>query len=255
MPPNRTARIAPRSLNQDNGGLANAAPTRLESVLRVARCSTQAVSLSPWVDDPVATWLEDRPVIAVARDLLTSHAGKSKLKKAGREVFMLYIAATIQAPDEVWMVGTGQEGATMTRLARFRMGRDLLNVLAVFRRGAKVWSGVTAYQTYDGTYFNSKRTGNLCYLPSEAAIVSDPPPMSRTHRVYTASNGRQRNRSSFPTSASLAVARRLPRRRHSRHRIIRQEASRVCRGQSRERGGIAGAGHGCRRQSVGAGAR
>ncbi len=36
---------------------------------------------------------------------------------------MLYIAATLQAPDEVWMVGTGQEGATMTRLARFRMGR------------------------------------------------------------------------------------------------------------------------------------
>ena len=115
------------------------------------------------VDDPVATWREDRPVLAVARDLFTSHAGKSKLKKAGREVFMLYIAATIQAPDEVWMVGTGQEGATMTRLARFRMGRDLLNVLAVYRRGAKVWSGVTAYQTYDGTYFNSKRTGNLCY--------------------------------------------------------------------------------------------
>ena len=96
--------------------------------------------------------------LAVSRSLFVDHkTGKTKIDKAGRNAYLLYLAKTISDPDEQWLQEGGHADRALYLLARFILKAGVLNTLAVFKEEGKIWSGVTAYQTFDSVYFSGKR--------------------------------------------------------------------------------------------------
>lgn len=103
--------------------------------------------------------------LLISRQIFTNHKkNESKIKKNGRENYVLFIADAIHAPDEIWLDENQHgEGSALYFLARYQLKRNILNILAVFKQQGKLWEGWTGYQSFDSVYFKSKRKGMLIY--------------------------------------------------------------------------------------------
>ena len=76
-------------------------------------------------------------------------SGTLKLRKQGRERFVLLLADTIRSPDEIWEAWGvyGKTQALRRRyVARWRIGNQNVPALTVFESGRRGWVGVTAFR-------------------------------------------------------------------------------------------------------------
>jgi hypothetical protein len=89
--------------------------------------------------------------------------GRTKIDKAGRAPYVLYIAETIQRPDEIWL-NTGTAGdQSLHLLAWYIIGRRETAILAVFKHRGNVWEGWSGYQSLKMGYIETKREGTALY--------------------------------------------------------------------------------------------
>ena len=104
--------------------------------------------------------------LVIDRNLFLNLKGEWKIMKGERAQWLLYTAANIKQPDEIWLE-PGRHGGLdkLYYLGRFDVGRrGLLACVAVFEREQEsqgVWAGRTNYATSreDG-YIDSKRLGD-----------------------------------------------------------------------------------------------
>lgn len=101
-------------------------------------------------------------VLVIDRNLFLNLKGEWKMMKGERAPWLLYTAANIQRPDEIWKEPGRQGGPDkLYYLSRFDVGRrGLLACIAVFEREQKslgAWSGITNYATTDEKYIYRKR--------------------------------------------------------------------------------------------------
>ena len=71
-----------------------------------------------------------------------------KLRKEGRERYVLLLADTIRAPDEIWHTWGDVSGRPRRRrryVAQWRVEGESVPALTVFETGADGWVGVTAF--------------------------------------------------------------------------------------------------------------
>jgi SPP1 gp7 family putative phage head morphogenesis protein len=102
--------------------------------------------------------------LLVSDELFTNHKkGDYKIAKQGREQYVLYIADTILNPDEIRLEEGDFGDQHLYFLSRYLIKKEIMNVLAVFRKTKKVWTGWTGYQNFRSDYFETKRTGQLIY--------------------------------------------------------------------------------------------
>ncbi len=94
--------------------------------------------------------------------------------KEGRKKYMLLLAETIIDPQEIWQSwetirkgpSAGQKYLVRHYLKSFVItdaNGKTRHLMAVFRRSALGWDGVTTFHTSDEEYFNRKRRGFLAY--------------------------------------------------------------------------------------------
>ncbi|TSA42225.1 MAG: hypothetical protein D4R63_00945 [Methylococcaceae bacterium] len=102
--------------------------------------------------------------LLVSDELFTNHKkGDYKIAKQGREQYVLYIADTILNPNEIRLEEGDFGDKHLYFLSRYLIKKDIMNVLAVFRKTDKIWTGWTGYQNFRSDYFETKRTGQLIY--------------------------------------------------------------------------------------------
>jgi hypothetical protein len=102
--------------------------------------------------------------LAVSRLVFTDHkTGRLKLHKEGRAPYVLFIAETILAPDEIWMTEGGHGDRSLNFLTSFRLAGKMLWVLAVFKKIGELWEGWSGYPSTNERYISSKRSGVLLY--------------------------------------------------------------------------------------------
>lgn len=101
--------------------------------------------------------------LEIDRNLFLNLKGQWKIMKGERAQWLLYTAANIKWPDEIWLE-PGRYGGLdkLHYLSRFEVGRGgRLACVAVFERGPElqgVWAGRTNYATTrDDGYIDSKR--------------------------------------------------------------------------------------------------
>ena len=71
-----------------------------------------------------------------------------KLRKEGRERYVLLLADTIRAPDEIWNTWDEVSGRVRRRrryVAQWRIEGESVPTLTVFETGTEGWIGVTAF--------------------------------------------------------------------------------------------------------------
>ena len=94
--------------------------------------------------------------------IFTNHGtGKSKIGKAGRERYLNYIAQAVRDPDEMRLKRGGHGDLTMQIIARYMMGGDTFAILSTFKNEGKVWTGWSAYQTFNSEYLERKRSESI----------------------------------------------------------------------------------------------
>lgn len=98
-------------------------------------------------------------VVQVSDDLFRTLDGRWKINKRGRDEWLLYLAALIQSPQEVWRLKLAQT-EELYLLGRFQRGRQRIDALAVFKRNGDdgLWrEGKTAYTLDDPKGMDKKR--------------------------------------------------------------------------------------------------
>jgi hypothetical protein len=106
--------------------------------------------------------------LAVSRSMFVDHkTGVSKVTKAGRAPYLLYVARTILDPDEIRLREGGHGDRALYLLARYIIRQEVMNLFAVFKEDGKVWVGRTGYQDHRPEYLKSKRGGILIYRRPE----------------------------------------------------------------------------------------
>jgi hypothetical protein len=89
--------------------------------------------------------------MVIGRELFSGPSGKLKVKKRGREVFLLLLAQALKEPDEIWVRLEWQNaaGRAVVRrryVSRYQVAGQATPMLAVFERGADGWFGITTFQ-------------------------------------------------------------------------------------------------------------
>ncbi len=90
--------------------------------------------------------------IVVGNKLFQTPDGKTKIKKRGREQYLLVLAEALKSPDEIWarLEWIGALGVAVIRrryVARFIIEGEPEPMLAVFERGQDGWQGITTFQS------------------------------------------------------------------------------------------------------------
>lgn len=83
----------------------------------------------------------------VSDDLFRTLDGRWKIDKRGRDQWLLYLAALIKYPQEIWKIKLAQT-EELYLLGRFQRGNQRIDSLAVFRRNSdsELWNeGKTIY--------------------------------------------------------------------------------------------------------------
>jgi SPP1 gp7 family putative phage head morphogenesis protein len=107
-------------------------------------------------------------ILAVSRSMFVEHkTGGSKVTKAGRAPYLLYVASTILDPDEIRLHEGGHGDRALYLLSRYVIRQDVMNIFAVFKEDGNVWTGRTGYQDHRPEYLKSKRGGILIYRRPE----------------------------------------------------------------------------------------
>ncbi len=96
--------------------------------------------------------------LSVSPLLFTDHkTGKTKIDKEGRSAYVLYLAETILSPDEKLLHEGGHGDRALYLLGRYIVKDMIMNALVAFKEDVAVWTGWTAYQTFDRVYIAGKR--------------------------------------------------------------------------------------------------
>lgn len=109
--------------------------------------------------DAMRLTLPSGDVVQVSDSLFRTLDGRWKIDKRGRDQWLLYLAALIQAPQEVWRSKLPMS-EELYLLGRFQRGRQRLDAIAVFKRegDSGVWGeGKTAYVTDRDDALSDKR--------------------------------------------------------------------------------------------------
>ena len=109
--------------------------------------------------------------LSVSPLMFTDHkTGSTKIDKEGRAPYVLYVAETIKAPDEIRLVSGDYGDRGLYFLSRFMLGREVVGVIAVFAEQGDFWEGWTGYQIplkSRQAYFETKRLGALIFRRPE----------------------------------------------------------------------------------------
>ncbi len=109
--------------------------------------------------------------LSVSPLLFTEHkTGNYKINKQGRAPYVLYIAETIKAPDEIRILKGDFGDRRLYFLSRFLFGKEQIGVIAVFTEQGSFWEGWTGYQVplkSREIYFETKRSGTLIFSRPE----------------------------------------------------------------------------------------
>lgn len=98
-------------------------------------------------------------VVQVSDDLFRTLDGRWKIDKRGRDEWLLYLAAVIQSPQEVWRLKLALT-EELYLMGRFQRGNKRLDALAVFKRDGDsgVWTeGKTGFVSDREKYLGDKR--------------------------------------------------------------------------------------------------
>lgn len=90
--------------------------------------------------------------IVVGNKLFQTPDGKTKIKKRGREQYLLVLAEALKSPDEIWarlewINALGMAVIRRRYVARFILEGEPEPMLAVFERGQDGWQGITTFQS------------------------------------------------------------------------------------------------------------
>ena len=90
--------------------------------------------------------------LMISDELFRDGKGELKVKKRGRQRYILLLADTIKTPDEIWE-GWGKFGnkEVLRRryIARWKVDGEETDTLAVYETGPQGWVGVTAFNVDD----------------------------------------------------------------------------------------------------------
>ena len=99
-----------------------------------------------------------------AQMFTTAGAGKLKITKNDRHVYLNYIIDAVKHPQEMWVDSHDQRDKTLYCLARYRFGKKTLHIVATFKEeSVSVWLGWSAFQSESKVYYESKREGKCVY--------------------------------------------------------------------------------------------
>lgn len=92
--------------------------------------------------------------LVVGRDLFLNAKGQLKVRKRGRDRYLLLLADAVRDPDEIWvrlewLHAKGKAVVRRRYITRYRVEGSDEPMLAVFERGSDGWSGVTTFQGGD----------------------------------------------------------------------------------------------------------
>ena len=104
--------------------------------------------------------------LAISEALFRARSGDLKLKKRGRQKFILLMADTIKDPAEIWEGWSEWGDRQVLRrryLGRFATPAKDIDVVTVFETGAQGWVGVTAFGADQKSLLQSARHGKRVY--------------------------------------------------------------------------------------------
>ena len=104
--------------------------------------------------------------LAISEALFRARSGDLKLKKRGRQKFILLMADTIKDPAEIWEGWSEWGDRQVLRrryLGRFVTPAKDIDVVTVFETGAQGWVGVTAFGADQKSLLQSARHGKRVY--------------------------------------------------------------------------------------------
>lgn len=106
----------------------------------------------------------------ISKSLFTSRSGHSKLKKRGREKYMLLLAEALKFPDEIWVQAEYFHDIKHLVVRRRYISRieieengEIIPTLAVFEVGKDGWIGITDFVAEKADYIKQVRSGILLY--------------------------------------------------------------------------------------------
>ncbi len=96
--------------------------------------------------------------LAVSELLFTDHlTGSSKIEKRGRLPYLLYLAKTINDPDEIRFHRGGHGDAALYLMGSYLVHGETMFVHSVFKHNGKVWTGWTGYPSWKKAHIDWKR--------------------------------------------------------------------------------------------------
>lgn len=102
-----------------------------------------------------------------AQMFTTAGAGKLKITKNDRHVYLNHIIDAVKHPQEMWVDSSDPRDKTLYCLAQYRMKPRTLRVVCTFKEtSVDVWLGWSAYQddrSLDSEY-EKKRSGRRVYV-------------------------------------------------------------------------------------------
>ncbi|HHE3478041.1 TPA: PBECR2 nuclease fold domain-containing protein [Pasteurella multocida] len=108
--------------------------------------------------------------LVISKSLFTSRSGHSKLKKRGREKYMLLLAEALKFPDEIWVQAEYFHDIKHLVVRRRYISRieieengEIIPTLAVFEVGKDGWIGITDFVAEKADYIKQVRSGILLY--------------------------------------------------------------------------------------------
>ncbi|WP_373840481.1 PBECR2 nuclease fold domain-containing protein [Glaesserella sp.] len=108
--------------------------------------------------------------LVISKSLFISRSGHSKVKKRGREKYMLLLAEALKHPDEIWVQAEYYheiKHLTVRRryISQIEIEQDgeIVPTLAVFEVGKDGWLGITDFVAEKAEYIKQVRSGILLY--------------------------------------------------------------------------------------------
>ncbi|MCF8005090.1 MAG: hypothetical protein K9L32_12990 [Chromatiaceae bacterium] len=107
-------------------------------------------------------------VLSISSHMFQDHKkGGTKISKRGRAPYLLYLAETIKAPDEIWAIGPALAPNELRLLSWYKISGEVVAMIAGFRPSKRTWEGWTGYQSPKMSYVNTKREGRLVYVRTQ----------------------------------------------------------------------------------------
>lgn len=119
--------------------------------------------------------------LVISEDLFRDAAGKLKLHKGTRRIYLPLLAAAIKDPDEIWWIWEelrtkpGEWILRRRHIARWDMGDGQAPALSVFEHGQDGWKGATVFAPKadrslqaQNDYIDRQRGGTLAYRRKDA---------------------------------------------------------------------------------------